>query len=222
VALIFVLLLLVAEPAQTPPNGLVVADFDGEKAETKAGLALWPFCDEQLGGTSEAHATLVHPGAEKSRGAVRISFRVTDDFRAPFASMWAMVGPEALATDLSAYHGVRFYARSPNGTAFTAGIKLPETKNNRSYNATSAWLVTSAPAPAPSCLKVTIVRMHATLAKVPAASRVREATKPSATPSFCLLITGNSATAVPMPARATMISRRAPTRAPVSGPAPRM
>jgi len=123
VALIFVLLLLVvAEPGQTPANGLVVADFDGEKAETKAGLALWPFCDEQLGGTSEAHATLVHPGAEKSRGAVRISFRVTDDFRAPFASMWAMVGPEALATDLSAYHGVRFYARSPNGTAFTAGI----------------------------------------------------------------------------------------------------
>ena len=121
-ALIFVLLLLVAEPAQTPPNSLVVADFDGAKAETKAGLALWPYCDEQLGGTSEAHATLVHPGAEKSRGALRITFRVTNDFRVPFASIWAMVGPEALATDLSAYHGVRFYARSPNVTAFTAGI----------------------------------------------------------------------------------------------------
>ena len=43
-----------------------------------------------------------------------------------------------------------------------------------------------------------------------AASTTRVVTKPSAKPSFCRLTTGNSATAVPMPASATMISRKAP------------
>ena len=46
--------------------------------------------------------------------------------------------------------------------------------------------------------------------KIMAASRVRTATKPSAMPSFCRLTTGNSVTAVPMPASATITSSRAP------------
>ena len=46
--------------------------------------------------------------------------------------------------------------------------------------------------------------------KIMAASRVRTAAKPSAMPSFCRLTTGNSVTAVPMPARATITSRKAP------------
>ena len=40
-------------------------------------------------------------------------------------------------------------------------------------------------------------------------------TKPSATPSFCRLTTGYSVTAVPMPASATITSRRQPTSTPV-------
>ena len=60
--------------------------------------------------------------------------------------------------------------------------------------------------------------MLATPVKSMAASRVREATKPSAMPSFCRLTTGYSVMAVPMPARATMTSRKAPQSAPVSVP----
>ena len=101
---------------------LLVGDFDAGKAETRSGLSLWPFCDEQYGGTSQARMSLIHPGADGSPGALRISIRITGDFPTPFAGAWAMVGPEGLVTDLSAYRGVRFYARSKDAAAFTAGI----------------------------------------------------------------------------------------------------
>jgi hypothetical protein len=121
-----VLLLSVAGVAaasqRSSGDARLIADFDGEKAETISGLSLWPYSDEQFGGTSEVRTTLIHPGADGSRGALRISFRITDDFRAPFAGAWAMVGPEGLATDLSAYRGVRFYARSKDRAAFAAGV----------------------------------------------------------------------------------------------------
>ena len=55
--------------------------------------------------------------------------------------------------------------------------------------------------------------MLATPVKIMAASRVREATKPSAMPWFCRLTTGYSVMAVPMPARATMTSRKPPQSA---------
>lgn len=100
----------------------VVSDFDGEKIESRAGLSLVVWADEQFGGTSEARLALIQPGADKSRGALRISFRVTDEFPNPFVGAWAMVGRDALATDLTAYRGVRFSARSKDATAFTAGV----------------------------------------------------------------------------------------------------
>ena len=50
----------------------------------------------------------------------------------------------------------------------------------RSYRATSAWLVTSPPDPTPAFRKVTIDKRNATPTKMVAASRVREATRPSA------------------------------------------
>ena len=50
----------------------------------------------------------------------------------------------------------------------------------------------------------------------------REVTKPSAKPSFCRLTTGYSAMAVPMPARATITSRKPPTSTPVWAPEPRI
>jgi hypothetical protein len=56
----------------------------------------------------------------------------------------------------------------------------------RSYSATSVWPVTNAPVPAPACRRLTIDRRHATPARMPAASMVREVTRPSATASFCL------------------------------------
>jgi pimeloyl-ACP methyl ester carboxylesterase len=80
----------------TQHDSLVMADFEGDKAEARAGLALWPYADEQFGGTSEARVTLIHPGANGSKGAARVSFRVTDDSPAPFAGAWAMIGPRGL------------------------------------------------------------------------------------------------------------------------------
>ena len=121
-------LLLVAFPlvasgaARAQNSTLVIADLDGEKIQTKSGLFLMAIADEQFGGTSEAQMSLIHPGANASRGALRISFRVTNDFPAPFAGAWAMLGAEGLATDLSAYRGVRFYVRSKDGAAYTLGI----------------------------------------------------------------------------------------------------
>ena len=65
---------------------------------------------------------MIHPEADGSKGAVRISFRITDDSQMPFAGAWAMIGPEGLATDVSAYRGVHFYARSKDQMSFTCGI----------------------------------------------------------------------------------------------------
>ncbi len=53
-------------------------------------------------------------------------------------------------------------------------------------------------------------------------SKTREATKPSATVSFCRLTTGKSVTAVPMPAKAVMKYRKQPRSTRVSEPEPRM
>jgi complex I intermediate-associated protein 30 (CIA30) len=108
--------------AQPAGDARVIADFEGGKVETRFGLALWPYADEQFGGTSVTQLTLVHPGAAGSKGALRIALDVTDQAPAPFAGVWAMAGPDGRATDLSAYRGVRFYARSRDRAAFAAGI----------------------------------------------------------------------------------------------------
>jgi hypothetical protein len=111
------------EPAAGKPEsrGRTIADFDDGKLETVSGLSLVALADEQLGGHSEARLSLLQPGAQASRGAVRISFRLADGFARPFAAVWAMVGPEGLATDLSEYRGLRFYARGEGGS-FQAGV----------------------------------------------------------------------------------------------------
>jgi hypothetical protein len=55
-----------------------------------------------------------------------------------------------------------------------------------------------------------------------AASSTLEATKPSASVSFCRLTTRNNTTAVPMQASALTMSSRPPTRTRVSAPEPTM
>ena len=57
---------------------------------------------------------------------------------------------------------------------------------------------------------------------ITAPSKMRVVTKPSAKPSCCRLSTEKSATAVPMPARATIVSSKPPTRIAVSPPTLRM
>jgi len=103
-------------------GSLIISDFEGDRIEIRSGLALWIFTDEQFGGTSHGSAEIVRPGAAGSHGALRLKFQVTGDARNPFASVWAMVAPQAAATDLSSYRGVRFHARGKNPEAFTAGL----------------------------------------------------------------------------------------------------
>ncbi|MFY9821599.1 MAG: CIA30 family protein [Thermoanaerobaculia bacterium] len=129
VSALFLLLLSLAGAAaraqnSSPQSGnLLIADFDGGKIETVLGLALAPICDDQLGGTSDARMTLVHPGAQGSQGALRISFLLGEGFAYPFSGAWAFLGTEGLPMDLSAYKGLRFYARSQGTGAFRAGVR---------------------------------------------------------------------------------------------------
>ena len=108
--------------ARVQPDSLLLADFDADTIQIKPGLPLWLFTDEQFGGSSEVVASLQRPGTGGSRGALRLSFRLVQDFANPFAGAWAYVGPEGLATDLSAWRGLRFHARSAHATAFSAGV----------------------------------------------------------------------------------------------------
>jgi len=101
---------------------LRIADFDGANLESRSGLAVWPYADDQFGGTSDAKVTPIRPGARASRGALHVAFRVTDDWAMPFAGVWMIVAKDAQPTDLAAYRGIRFFARSKNGGAFAAGI----------------------------------------------------------------------------------------------------
>jgi hypothetical protein len=110
------------EIALLQTDALRIADFDGAKLESRSGLAVWPYADDQFGGTSDVKVTLIRPGARASRGALHVAYRVTDDWATPFAGVWMIVGKEAQSTDLTAYRGIRFFARSKNGGAFAAGI----------------------------------------------------------------------------------------------------
>lgn len=122
VLLLLLVSLLAGGAARAQPDTLLISDFDGETIEIRSGLSLWLYTDEQFGGASEVLPNLVRPGAGGSRGALRLSFRVAEGFSSPFAGAWALVGPEGLATDLSAWRGVRFHARSSHAGAFSAGV----------------------------------------------------------------------------------------------------
>ncbi len=113
--------LLAVATARAQGGTLVVADFDAGKTETVAGLSLPVISDEQLGGPSTATLTLVSPGAQSSRAALRIGFEIADGFTRPFSSVWALLGEKGLATDLTAFKGLRFYARSSAG-AYSAAV----------------------------------------------------------------------------------------------------
>jgi hypothetical protein len=117
----FLLSLICVTSVHAQRENMVVADFDGGRVETVPGLALVVLADEQLGGTSTANLVVFNPGATGSKGALRISFNITSAFPAPFDGVWALLGTDGMPTDVSAYRGVRFQARSKNGT-FLAGV----------------------------------------------------------------------------------------------------
>ena len=72
-------------------------------------------------------------------------------------------------------------------------------------------------APAPSLRKVTIDREEGDPEEDGAGFQYPGGDEAQRERSFCFLRTGNRTTAVPMPARATMISRTPPTMAPCPG-----
>jgi hypothetical protein len=81
--------------------------------------------------------------------------------------------------------------------------------------------VTSAPAPAPFCLNVTIDNRNATPTKVVLDSKIRAATRPSANVSFCFFSIGNSTMAVAIPAsQANEIAVRDLHLCPLDAPIP--
>jgi len=115
-------ILSIGSIALSQTDALRIADFDDAKLESRSGLAVWPYADDQFGGTSDAKVTLIRPGARASRGALHVAFRVTNDWATPFAGVWMIVARDGQSTDLTAYRGIRFFARSKNGGAFAAGI----------------------------------------------------------------------------------------------------
>ena len=104
------------------------------------------------------------------------------------------------------------YSSEPSSRAFTHAMKPGPNRNVQLYMATRAWLAPSASAPAPAWRSVTTDNKATTPVTMMAASRVREPTNPSATPWFCRLITGYSATAVPIQAKARSTSSRPANR----------
>ena len=125
----------------------MVADFEGERVENADGLALAPLADEQYGGNSETGLSLIHPGTQGSRGAVRISFRIAAGSPYPFASVFVMLGPEGLPTDLSAYRGLRFYARSRE-KSFLTGLSQHAGRTTRylaRFEAKPEWSLVEVP-----------------------------------------------------------------------------
>jgi len=113
-----------AQEGKVQGGDLMLADFEGGKAETVSGLAFIVIGDEQLGGLSGARLTVGHPGAKGTKSALRISFHMADGFQYPFSGVWALLGTEGMPADLTAYKGLRFYARSASeGGAFLAGVR---------------------------------------------------------------------------------------------------
>lgn len=142
-----VLLSLAAMGTQAQNASMPIADFEGKTIETVHGLTPAVIADEQLGGTSGARLTWIQPGAEGSRGALRISYQMTSDFATPFAGAWAPLGPKGLAADLSAYRGVRFRARTKGGS-FRASIfqmSAPPKVYMAAFEAGSEWTLVELP-----------------------------------------------------------------------------
>lgn len=125
-----VLLIPIFSPVLTPPalwgqpagKTLLVDDFDDGDLEARSGLSWVPFSDDQFGGTSEAHVEVIDDGAEGSRHALRFSGRTTEVSERKIAAVWVPVAEEGLPKDLSAYDGVRFFARG-DGQTFHAGVR---------------------------------------------------------------------------------------------------
>jgi hypothetical protein len=117
---------LVPTPAavwgQPVAKTLLIDDFEDNDLEARSGLSWVVFSDDQLGGTSQARIGLTDGGAPGSRHALRFSGRTTEASERKIAAVWVPVAREGLPEDLSAYDGIRFFARG-EGQTFRAGLR---------------------------------------------------------------------------------------------------
>jgi hypothetical protein len=95
-----------------PDKSLAIADFEDGKAMTQAGIPWVSFTDESVGGKSTMSLTVSTNGAQGSKGALKISAKLTPEFQwGGFVGARAWLQADGSPKDMSKVTGVRFYAR---------------------------------------------------------------------------------------------------------------
>jgi hypothetical protein len=88
------------------------ADFESGKTTTLVDTSWQVFTDETVGGKSSAQISIVPLGAGGSKGAMRLSGKLTPDFQwGGFVGARASLQKGDSPKDMSAFTGVQFYAR---------------------------------------------------------------------------------------------------------------
>ncbi len=109
------LLLLLSHlcPAQSAEPGRVwrIDDFEDRDLRSPSGLFWIPLADELVGGTSVATLDISTSGDAGSRGALKVTGRLSDGDRA-FLAVWAPLAREGRPLDLSGFEGIRIRIRS--------------------------------------------------------------------------------------------------------------
>lgn len=125
-----------------PTNeALLFADFEAGNSSTIAGSNWYKISDKIAGGSSSVNFQVIDGGAAKSKKALRMTGTLTADFQyGPFAGMGATVDKNG--KDLSAYKGLRFYARGDGGT-YRVSIASLAVKDHNEYGkefvSTKTW-----------------------------------------------------------------------------------
>jgi hypothetical protein len=101
-----------ASVAQQADKTPAFADFEKGKAMTLDGGSWEVFTDASMGGKSALQISVLPSGAEESKGALKLSAKLTPDFQwGGFAGVRAWCKPDGSPKDMSAVSGVQFYAR---------------------------------------------------------------------------------------------------------------
>ena len=137
-AILFTATVSAAPPHQTvaqtetvaPAGSVMIGDFEGQAVRSKQYGSLilshghefgWGWStttDQRMGGHSVARFSLIHPGADGTRGALRVSGEIKPGFPyGPWAGVIWFPGREPMQpADLSAEHELDFWARGTPGS----------------------------------------------------------------------------------------------------------
>lgn len=106
--------------AATPT--LAIDDFDDGDLEATPGLSWVIIADDLMGGASEATLEISSGGADGSEAALELRGTLAPGFPSPFAGAWTAVGADGVPVNLSAYSGIRFWARGTAGD-YLVGVR---------------------------------------------------------------------------------------------------